>query len=98
MPDDSKGRKYPKVMGAWSNAPADAEAGEWVSQADAAEALNVTVLRIGWLIACERLTAVNGPNGAGVTRASLDSEVAWRKQATFSRRLGRCIQNIVRWF
>jgi hypothetical protein len=55
-------------------------------------------LRIGWLIACERLTAVNGPNGAGVTRTSLDSEVAWRKQATFSRRLGRCIQNIVRWF
>ena len=99
MTDDSCGRRYPRIMGAWSNAPVEVEANDWVSQPDAAEALRVPLLLLGWIIACEHLTPANGPDGeAGVTRASLDREIAWRNEASIGRRLGRWVKNIVRWF
>ena len=99
MTDDSLGRRYPRIMGAWSNAPVEVGACEWVSQPDAARELKVPLLLLGWIIACEHLTPANGPDGkAGVTRASLDREIAWRNEATIGRRLGRWVKNTLRWF
>jgi hypothetical protein len=52
---DSGGRRYPRIMGAWSNAPVEVGANDWVSQPDAAEALRVPLLLVGWITACEHL-------------------------------------------
>jgi hypothetical protein len=99
MTHDSRGRRYPRIRGAWSNAPVEVGADEWVSQPDAAGELRVPLLLLGWIIVCEHLTPANGPDGEeGVTRASLDREIGWRNEATIGSRLGRWVKNTVRWF
>jgi hypothetical protein len=94
---DAKKRGYPRVMYGWSNAPSEVSAEDWVSQLDAAQRLGVTVLSVGWLIACEHLDPADGPEGRGVTRSSLDREVAWREDATWRDSLARWAKNVVRW-
>jgi hypothetical protein len=94
---DAKKRGYPRITRGWSNAPSEAAAEDWVSQPDAARTLGLPVLSIGWLIACEHLEPAEGPEGRGVTRSSLDREVALRKDAKWHDRLARLVKNIVRW-
>ncbi|WP_185759569.1 hypothetical protein [Kribbella jejuensis] len=55
------------------------------------------VLTIGWLMACGHLDPANGPQGRGITRSSLDRELAWREHATWRSRVARWTKNIVRW-
>ena len=93
----AKKRGYPRVMRGWSHAPLEVSAEDWVSQPAAARTLGVPVLSIGWLIACEHLEPADGPEGPGVTRSSLDREVAWRKDARWRDRLARSVKNLVRW-
>jgi hypothetical protein len=94
---DAKNGRYPRITRGWSNAPSEVAAGDWVSQPDAAQALGVPVLSIGWLIACEHLEPAEGPERRGVTRSSLEREVAWRKDARWRDRLARLVKNVVRW-
>ncbi|GAA1117864.1 hypothetical protein GCM10009630_14490 [Kribbella jejuensis] len=94
---NAKKDRYPRITRGWSNAPADVTAEDWVSQPDAAERLGVMVLTIGWLMACGHLDPANGPQGRGITRSSLDRELAWREHATWRSRVARWTKNIVRW-
>jgi hypothetical protein len=51
---------------------------DFVSQWDAADELGVATARIGWRIACGHLEAAeDGNRTMGVTRRSLDRELAW---------------------
>jgi hypothetical protein len=88
---------YPRVMRGWSDAPLEVSAEDWVSQSDAARTLGIPVLFVGWLIACEHLEPADGPEGRGVTRSSLDGEVAWRNAARWRDRLARWVKDVVRW-
>lgn len=61
---------------------------EWTSQIDAAEALGVSVPRIGFLIAGQRLDAVHNAEGhAGVSAGSVAKERDRRANAGLLRRL-----------
>ena len=69
-----------------------------MSQMDAAERLNVNILRVGWAIACENLDPADSPTGeAGVTVASVDREIRWRANATWLARVRRGIRSTLRW-
>lgn len=94
---EAKRRRYPRVMRRWSNAPREVSAEVWVSQTHAAQRLGVSMVSVGWLIACEHLEAAEGPDGPGVTRSSLDREVAWRRDATWRHRIARWGKNVIRW-
>jgi len=85
-------------MRLWRNSPAPVAAGDFLSQYDAAKILGVSVLRVGWLIACENLDPADGPSGeAGVTVASVECEARWRANATVGQRLRRGIGSSLRW-
>ena len=98
MSGDEARRGYPGVMRGWSNAPQTVPQDQWMSQADAAQRLNVNIFRIGWALACENLDPAESPSGgAGVTVASVDRELHWRANATWGARLRRGIRSTVRW-
>ena len=50
---EAKRRRYPRVMRRWSNAPREVSAEVWVSQTHAAQRLGVSMVSVGWLIACD---------------------------------------------
>jgi hypothetical protein len=85
-------------MRGWKNAPRVVSQDQWVSQAEAAERLHVHIFRIGWAIACETLDAAENPAGeAGVTVASVDREMQWRTNASWTAKVRRGIRNAIRW-
>ena len=96
---DERDPRYPRVMRRWKNAPQPVTTeDEWISQAEAAERLNVSVFRVGWAIACENLAPADTPAGeAGVTLASVDRELRWRANATWAAKVRRGIRSSVRW-
>lgn len=86
----------------WGYAVEVAEA-DWLSQPDAAEALNVSLWTIAILIANDRLEAAETTAqqwGAprrpmpGVTRSSVEREWEWRRSASFWRRLTRWLRYV----
>ena len=86
---------YPGVMRGWGTI-VQVPASGWMSQFDAAEALNVPILRIGNLIANRHLVAAENERGeAGVTRNSVEREVAWRSSASGLRRALRLLRDMV---
>lgn len=83
---------YPSVMGK----DAAVENREWMSQFDAANALDVGVFRIGALIGNRHLVPAENESGeAGVTRTSVEREQAWRSSASFLRRVIRMVRDAV---
>lgn len=97
---DERGPRYPRVMRHWKSArqPVVTTPDEWISQAEAAERLNVSVFRVGWAIACENLDPADSPAGeAGVTVASVDRELRWRANATWAAKVRRGIRSSARW-
>lgn len=85
-------RRYPEGAAVQLEAPA------WVSQHDAARELGVCVFRIGVLISNDHLEAAEtDAREMGVSRASLDNELCWRRQAPFARRWLRPMRDILNW-
>jgi len=74
-------RRYPEGMAVELEPPL------WVSQYDAAGVLGVNIFRIGYLIAHDHLDpAETASREMGVTRASLDEELRWWREASRLRR------------
>lgn len=95
---DEPGPRYSRVMRGWKNATQPVTQDQWMSQAKAAERLNVNIFRVGWAIACENLDPADGPSGeAGVTVASVDREIQWRANATWVAKVRRGIRSTVSW-
>src|SRR3954451_8409423 len=95
---DEPGPRYPRVMRGWKNAPQPVTEDQWMSQAEAAERLNVNIFRVGWALACGNLDPADSPVGeAGVTAASVDREIQWRANATSAARVRRGVRSTVRW-
>lgn len=70
----------------------------WVSQREAARRLNVSVLRVGLLIANEHLEpAEDGERNMGVTLISLAAERRWRRETPLALRLLRPFRDAVNW-
>ena len=92
-------RGYPKVMDNWSNAPTPASTpDQWASQPEAAAQLNVSLARIGLIIANGHLQPATSPTGeAGVTATSLASELQWRREATFLAKVLRTVRDTIHW-
>lgn len=91
----SKG--YPGVMHARASV-VQVQRSDWMSQFEAAEALKVSVLRVGNLIANRHLVPAENERGeAGVTRDSVDREWAWRSTASRVRRAVRLLRDLVNW-
>lgn len=68
----------------WPRPPAPVADDECVSQNEAAEQLDVSMLRLGLRIAKGHLDPCENESGvAGVTVASVAREVEWRAHATF---------------
>lgn len=86
-------RRYPKGMAIQLEPPA------WVSQYDAARELGINIFRIGNLISNDHLEpAETASREMGVTRASLDEELKWRREAPRLRRwLLRPLRDSVNW-
>ena len=81
MPNDRSGdRPYPAVMYSWPNPPIEVAADEFVSQNEAAQALDTSVLAVGRMIGMGRLRAATSAGRAGVTRTSLLEELERRKR------------------
>ncbi|OAR26788.1 DNA-binding protein [Streptomyces sp. ERV7] len=71
----------------------------WMSQPDAARRLGVSLARLGMLIANGRMTPVHNPAGrAGVTIASVQTEEAWRANATIRAKIARLLKDTINWF
>lgn len=88
---------YPGVMHV-RRAVVAAQESEWISQFDAAATLGVPVLRVGVLIANDHLVAAENEQGqAGVTRDSVERELAWRSSASRPRRALRILRDTVNW-
>ncbi|MFN2537309.1 MAG: hypothetical protein ABR549_04045 [Mycobacteriales bacterium] len=86
-------RRYPRGMAV------NAEPPDWVSQCDAARELGIHILRIGNLISNDHLEpAETASREMGVTRASLDAELRWRREAPRLRRwLLRPMRDSLNW-
>lgn len=96
---DRRTPRYPRVTKAWTNAPEPVTQDQWMSQAEAAARLNVSVFRVGWAIANGNLVPADSPAGeAGVTVESVDDEIRWRANATWAAKLSRRIRRTLRWF
>jgi hypothetical protein len=92
-PEERAKRGYPERVCARSVSD-----DEWSSQLEAAAALGISLYRVGYVIATGNLEAAENPAGeAGVTRGSLDREIAWRREAGSWSRLGRAVASIFRW-
>ena len=93
-------RGYPKVMDNWSNAPTSVSTPhQWASQPEAAAQLNVSLARIGLIIANGHLQPATSPTGeAGVTATSLATELQWRRNATLGQKTFRIIRDTFHWF
>ena len=71
---------------------------EWVSQADAATDLGVSVGKVGFLIASGHLEPSETATGEmGVSRASLDRERAWRLGTSRLGRRRRAAKDALSW-
>ena len=91
------GKGYPGVMHGWGTT-VQAPESDWMSQFDAAEALDVPILRVGSLIANRHLVPAENERGeAGVTRDSVERERAWRSSASRIRRTVRILRDMVNW-
>jgi hypothetical protein len=70
-----------------------------VGQYEAAQELNVTVLRVGLLIANQHLDGAEDlERNMGVTRVSLDAELRSRRETPLAIRLLRPLRDAVNWF
>lgn len=87
-------RRYPKGMAVQLEPP------EWVSQHDAARELGINAFRIGNLLSNDHLEpAETASREMGVTRANLDAELRWRREAPHLRRwLLRPLRDSLNWF
>lgn len=71
---------------------------EFVSQEQAAAELGIPVGRVGWRVACEHMDAAeNAARKMGVTKSSLDKELAWQRTAGIGRRVRRQVWNVIQW-
>jgi hypothetical protein len=69
----------------------------WISQFDAADALRVSMARVGFLIQGRRLEAAHNAAGqAGVSRASVEREAQLRANARPARRAWLFVTDVVR--
>ena len=85
-------------MNLWSNPPVTCPDDEWLSQYDAARELGISVLRVGWRLACENLTpAHNSRREAGVTRASVVRDREWLATASRWAKGFRVLKGLLRW-
>jgi len=72
--------------------------GDWTSQFDAADKLGISFDRVGLLIANGTLRAAENPaSQAGVTTASVVTELQWRRTASRVSKLKRWLRHLVRW-
>lgn len=69
-----------------------------MSQEEAAAELGISVVRVGWRIACEYLTpAHNSKKEAGVTRASVAYDRDWLASASWAQKVSRVLKCAFRW-
>lgn len=77
---------------------------EWMSQYDAAEALGINIVRVGWLVANDHLDAVettgqvwpdSGRPVPGVTREGVERELRWRQETARWRKLRRVVADLM---
>jgi len=86
-------RGYPAQMGAVPLVEDDL----WISQFEAAEILDIAMLRIGLLIQIDRLEPVHNSAGqGGVTRSSVARELARRADAGFLKRVRNSVSDFAR--
>lgn len=91
-------RSYPRVMKGWSNPPVACPDNEWMSQSEAARELGISIVRVGWRIACGYLTpAHNSKHEAGVTRTSVELDRDWLAAASWKSKSFRTFKGLVRW-
>jgi hypothetical protein len=90
---DRQNRGYPK---GWRRAVATVDDSEWTNQLEAAERLSVSVNRVGMLIAGGVLQPAENPSGqAGVTRASVERELEWRRVAGLPAKAWRLVKVVL---
>jgi hypothetical protein len=74
--------------------PAD----ELVPHQEGARRLGISSRRLGWRVLCGHLTPAEDENHVpGVTRTSLETELAWQSRASAWRRLRRGVGDLVGW-
>ena len=65
---------------------------------EAAAQLGLSPLRVKWLVVNRKLrTEISGEGQAGITAASLEAEIAWRRAARLRQRLGRVVGYLALW-
>lgn len=88
-------RPYPAAMYRWPNPPMEVAPEQFVSQQDAARELGAAVFTVGRLIAEGRLRAATCEGIAGVTRASLQEELAQREKRFW--RVRAFLRSLLHW-
>ena len=83
--DESMKRKksYPGVMYRWPHPPVEVPASDFMTQDEAAERLGVSLISIGMFVATERIFPATLNGEPGVTRRSVEEEMARRKSAGY---------------
>ena len=72
--------------------PVSVAESEWMTGDEAAKSIGVPGSRVRWLIMNGHLTPASRPDGTrGVTLASVQAEVQWRRNATLAARLRRVL-------
>ncbi|MFG3284840.1 DNA-binding protein [Streptomyces sp. NPDC048111] len=87
------------MMKNWERPPVPLEDEQWVSQFEAAKILGISVVRVGWRVACGHLQpADNERGGAGVSLASVHAEKEWRATARKRSKAARMLKDFLRGF
>ncbi|MEU6848816.1 DNA-binding protein [Actinacidiphila alni] len=90
-----KERSYPAVMRGWAHPPVPVADEDWVSQPEAAKLCGVSLLRMVFRILNGHLTpAHNSARRAGVSRASIERDLAWLAAASRRARVWRACKGI----
>ena len=79
--------RYSPLMDRWELPPVEVSAAEFVDQFEAARMLKVSMLGVGRLIGEGRLAPVTLDGAPGVSRASVDEELLFRKRSPIRARL-----------
>ena len=88
-------RRHPYPRGLAPTVPGD----QWISQKDAASRLDMSIWRIGFVIANDHLEMVeNVEREPGVSVKSLHRELLWREAARTRDKARRLMGDILNWF